>query len=166
MGTAAAVIGLVSALVGGASAYHQSQKAADARDDARDQMKLQAQRDAEIHMRDTEKLTSKQRALYAASGVKVDDGSPLAVILASQADAEEERQAIAQGYGYRTDALGKDANAIRTTGYLNTAGTLLGGAATYASSPYGKNPFAASSSPLTPGPSGTTSIATARWSPR
>ena len=146
MGTAAAVIGLVSALVGAGTAYHQSQQAAEARDDAADQMEKQATRDSEILEKESERLTAKQRALFAASGVRVDEGSPLAVIAASQAEAQAERDAVMQGYSYRIGAMEDDASAIRTTGYLTTAGTLLGGAATYATSPYARNPFKSTSS--------------------
>jgi hypothetical protein len=108
-------------------------------------MEEMAKRDAEIHREQSEKLTAKQRALYAASGVKVSAGSPLAVIARSQAEAEEERQEILKGYGFRSKALRQDASRTRTSGYLTGAGTLLGGVSNYAASPYAKNPFASGS---------------------
>jgi hypothetical protein len=142
MGGTAAVIGLVISVIGAGTAVYQSQQAADAAEDEAKRMEEMAKRDAEIHREQSEKLTAKQRALYAASGVKVGAGSPLAVIARSQAEAEEERQEILKGYGFRSDALRSGASRIRTSGYLTGVGTLLGGTATYAASPYAKNPFA------------------------
>ena len=144
MAAAAAVIGLVVSVASAGVAYHQSQQAAEAREDEKDRIEDMAKRDAEIHMEESEKLTAKQRALFAASGVKVDEGSPLAVIAQSQADAEEERQEILKGYGFRGDALQTDADRIRTSGYATAGGTLLGGVANYAASPYASNPFSSS----------------------
>lgn len=145
MGGTAAVVGLVISVIGAGAAVHQSMEAAEAREDEEKRMAEMAKRDAEIHREQSEKLTAKQRALYAASGVKVGAGSPLAVIARSQVEAEEERQEILRGYGFRRDALRSDASRIRTSGYLTGAGTLLGGTATYAASPYAKNPFASGS---------------------
>lgn len=150
MGAVPAIIGLVISVVSAGAAYHQSQQAADAREDEKDRMKEMAQRDAEIHREESAKLTAKQRALFAASGVKVDEGSPLAVIAKSQADAEEERQEILRGYGFRADALQTDADRIRTSGYATAGGTLLSGVANYAASPYAKNPFSTSPSVTAP----------------
>ena len=133
-----AVIGFVIAAAGTAYSAHQAGKATD---DEADRLEKQARRDAEIQREETERLTSKQRALYAASGVRVDEGSPLAVTAETQRKAEEERNAILEGYGYREDALRTDADRTRVSGYSSAAGTLLGGAATYSASPSAKNPF-------------------------
>lgn len=145
MGGTAAVVGLVISIIGAGGAVYQSRQAAEAAEDEEKRLKEMAKRDAEIHQEQSEKLTAKQRALYAASGVKVGVGSPLAVIARSQAEAEEERQEILKGYGFRRDALRSDASRVRTSGYLTGVGTLLGGTASYAASPYAKNPFASGS---------------------
>lgn len=141
MGTAAVVIGVVTALVGAGSAIHQAGQASDARDDQAKLLEEQAERDAAIQLANTEKLTAKQRALYAASGVRVDVGSPLAVIAATERKAAEERAEILKGYGRRADALRTDADRIQTGGYASGTGTLLGGAADFAESPYAQNLF-------------------------
>jgi hypothetical protein len=142
MGGTAAVIGLVISVIGAGASAYSAHQAGEARDDEADRMERMAKRDAEIHREQSEKLTAKQRALYAASGVKVGAGSPLAVIAASQVESEEERQEILRGYGFRIDALRTDASRTRTSGYLTGVGTLLGGVSNYAASPYAKNPFA------------------------
>ena len=146
----AATVAVVAFVVGAGSQIYSAHESAKDRDDARDRLKKQAKRDAEIHSEESKALRSKQIALYAASGVRVDDGSPLAVIEESQRRAEEERESILEGFGYREDALSDEASRIRVSGYSGAAGTLLGGAATYATSPYAKNPFA-SSAPTDPG---------------
>ena len=137
----AGTVAVIVAVVGAVRTAYSAHQAAEDRDDAKDQLEKQARRDAEIHAEETERLTAKQKALYAASGVRVDEGSPLAVIAETQRKAEEERNAILQGYGYQGDRLSTEADRIRTTGAFSVAGTLLGGAATYAASPNAKNPF-------------------------
>ncbi len=150
MAQAAAVIGLVVAIVGAGSSIYQGMQAADAREEEKDRMEGMAKRDAEVLMEESKKLTAKQRALFAASGVKVGEGSPLAVIAKSQADAEEERQEILNLYGFRSKSLTIDADRIRTSSYMTGAGTLLSGVSNYASSPYASNPFATTSPTYTP----------------
>lgn len=146
----AAVAAVTIAVIGAGATAYSTHQAAEAREDEADRMKDEGKRAAEVHRRQTERLTSKQRAAYAASGVRVGEGTPLAVIEATQRDADEEREEILKGYGYRSDALKKDASRIRVSGYSSAAGTLLGGAAGYASSPYAKNPFASTPTTYTP----------------
>jgi len=142
MATAAVIVGAAGALFGAGATAYSAHQAADERERKEKALKEQAQRDAEIHKQRTAAILGKQKAAYAASGVEVDEGSPLAVITETQQQAEEERKAILKNYEYREDTLTRAASRIRTSGYSSAFGTLLGGAADYASSPYAVNPFA------------------------
>lgn len=140
MAGTAAVVGVVSAIVGAGATYYQSQQAADDREKEKKRLEEQRQREIQLHIERTDTLASKQRALFAASGVRVESGSPLAVIEETQNKAEQERQDILNMYGYQSDALGSEASRIETTGYAETGGTLLAGTSQFAADPY--NPFA------------------------
>ena len=146
-GTAVIIGTIVSAATGAYTTY----KSAQDRDDAEDQLKKQAKRDAEVLSENAEILKKKQIAAYAASGVRVDVGSPLAVIEESQRKAEEERSAILEGYGNRGDTLSTEASRIRVGGYSGAASTLLSGATSYATSPNFVNPFKSTSGFTDPG---------------
>lgn len=141
MAGTAAVVTAITAAAGAGTAVYQANQAAKDRDDAKDRLREQRNREAAILEDEADKLKSKQRAAYAASGVVVDQDSPLAVIEQSQKDAAEQRDAVLKGYDYKASDLSKEASRARTSGYATAAGTLLTGVGDYAANPYTTNPF-------------------------
>lgn len=140
MAGSAAVITAVVAVVSAAGTVYTMEQAADDRREEEKRLKQQAEREARLHTERSEKLIGKQRALFAASGVRVDSGSPLAVLKDTEEKAASERAEILKAYGYKADALGSEASRLSTQGYVSGSSTLLSGAADFSANP--QNPFA------------------------
>lgn len=136
MGGTAAVVGIISTIVtAGGSAYKLHQAAEDRRDEKK-RLKKQQQRQMQLHSEKEDALKGKQRAMFAASGVDVGQGSPLAVWEETEQKAEQERADILESYGYQADALGSSASRLDTTAAAEAGGTLLSGASAFATNPY------------------------------
>lgn len=123
MGEAIALLGL---LVSAGSVIHAADQAKDAKDDAADLAALEAQAAADKQARATEKLTSKQRAAYAAAGVDL-EGTPLEVITTTEREAAEERDLILKLGDLRSSAFSTEGQSLWEQGLGEGAGTLLTG---------------------------------------
>lgn len=142
MGATAAVVTAVGAVAGAGAAVYSGYEQKQDREREQDRLEEQAARDVDIHKEKTRRLLGAQKAAYAASGVRVGQDTPLAAYKVTKEQAAKEREAIKKGYGYRSDVLGEAARRHGITGWGTGVGTLLGGTAEYASSPYARNPFA------------------------
>ena len=142
MAGTAAVVGAIGSLAGAGAMIYSGQQQKKDREDEEDRLEKQKARDVDIHKDKTRRLLGAQKAAYAASGVRVGQDTPLAAYYTTKREAEEEREAIKKGYGFRSDVLQTAAKRHGLYGWASGAGTLLKGIGDYSSSPYARNPFA------------------------
>ena len=131
-GTAAVIGAVVTVVTAGGQLYQAWQASEDAEEQER-QLRRERQRAAEIHDRDLRRFIGSQRAAYAASGVVVDEGTPLAVVRETERLGEEERRAILEGYDARISSLRTERRRLMVGGMMGAGGTLLGGVGAFAS---------------------------------
>jgi hypothetical protein len=105
MSTVIGIISLVAGLAGSASAANSQRQAAEAESKAYEynaqlkeqdanQSKQKAMWEESISREQSRDLISKQRVMYAKSGVDISEGSPLLVTASSAEDAEKDALAI------------------------------------------------------------------------
>jgi len=98
---------VVVAVIVAASAMSQANAAKSAKDRAARAARAKAEADAKRQKQATEKMVSRQRAIYAAGGV-TRAGTPLDVEDITLTQAEEERKQILMLGGYHAGMLGKE----------------------------------------------------------
>ena len=149
MAGTAAIVGAVATLVTAGGQIYQSWQAAEDAEDQERQLKKERKRAAMIHDRETRRFIGSQRTAYAASGVVVDEGTPLAVVRETERLAGEERQAILEGYDARIKSLRTEQRRLRVGGMLKAGGTLLGGIGTFGAAYPFKETATAAAAPMT-----------------
>ena len=142
LGTLLAILGL--GLQVGGSIYSASKQAEEANANAQ-QAEDQAKKEREAgkrredqYRRQGERFMSSQRALYATSGIRMDEGSALDVMKDSASEIELDAQAIRAGAdataGYYLNQAKQDreqAGTIKTAGFISAGTSLLTGFGKY-----------------------------------
>lgn len=147
MGGTAAVVSAITAVVGAGGAVYKSVEAAKDRERAQDQLRKERKDAKQLHKERTKRLMGQQLAAFGASGVRVGEGTPMDVLDDTRTEAKKERDAIMKGYKYQSDILDRERNRLLIGGGMEAGGSLLTGAAGFASNPYGQqmwdkyNPF-------------------------
>lgn len=126
--TTVVMMGLATAVSAGATAYSAHQKK-EAADDQADELDRRLKMEVKQMDEDAKSLKSRQRAAYAAAGVELEEGTPLAVIEHTQNAARQDREEVLRRGKYTSETIRDEGSDIWTTGMWNTAGTLLGGSA-------------------------------------
>jgi len=135
-GAVAAIISAISTAIENENQREANSKAADAANEAAAQAEEKAANEAAAYEDSAKRLLAQQRANYAAAGFSVsgEENSPLTVLAQSSKTATEERNQILQYGQWEADALRTQADAysdaahnLSTSGWLGSAGSLLGG---------------------------------------
>ena len=142
LAVAAVVVSAVGVVTSAYGQYEQGQaqkkwgsySAAVAERDA-ETARLNAEYEAGLQRKETQKLLGRQRALYGKSGVTL-EGSPLLMMAETAAEGELdalmiERGGRTQAQGYRSEAIlsRMKGGAAKRAGYYGAGSTLLTGAA-------------------------------------
>lgn len=138
----AASAGIVSMVIAAGTAAYQGYTSSRDKDRAEDQLQDERKDELKLHDKRAKRIEGSQRAAFGASGVDVNAGTPLEVIDMTRQEAQEEREAIMQGYDFRSDTLKTEASRIRTGAAAKVGGTLLTGVGEYMERPGATNPFA------------------------
>jgi hypothetical protein len=124
---AGAAIGIVTAVVGAVVSHDAAQDAQKAKKQQAMMAQMEASYNARLQKRETDKLVSRQRAAYAASGVALDD-TPYEVMALTAAEADEERQMMLRLGGMKSDSLMTEGDYAYKLGQGEMWGSLLTGA--------------------------------------
>ncbi len=131
MGVTGTIITGAAAAIGAGGVLYSAHQRKQAQREQASELEDRLEYEAERREREEEKLLSRQRAAYAASGVRL-EGTPLEVIKYTQEEASREREELLRRGQYTADLMREEASDIWTTGMWNTTGTLLSGvSATY-----------------------------------
>lgn len=121
------IVAAVAAVIGAGSSIYQARQARSAANDQARLNELQAQQDAENRDMERRRLLSSQRAAYGASGVKVDEGTPLTVYAETNRIADQDIQNILTMGRLRGQVNRREGRAVMVSGYASAAGSLLKG---------------------------------------
>lgn len=145
MSTVIGIISLVAGLAGSAMSANAQQQAGEAekkayefnaqlKEQEAEQLKTKAMWDESLSREQSREHIAKMRAMYAKSGVRLDEGSPLLVMADSAAKAEKDALAIRWGGDVSYTQALNEANLMRyygknaaKTGSTQASTTLLQG---------------------------------------
>ncbi|RKX27486.1 MAG: hypothetical protein DRP45_00955 [Candidatus Zixiibacteriota bacterium] len=132
MGAVMGIIGGVLGAAGSIQAGREQAAISNAQATWKDYEAGVAEQNAEyavyMHARDTQKVMGAQKAAYAASGVKVDTGSPLDVMDETSRIAEAEQYNIRREGQQKSAALKGEAGLLRMGAQSQITGSTLSGA--------------------------------------
>ncbi len=129
MGATAAIATGAAALIGAGSAAYSAHKSKERAEDQEREIKRRTKKEQERLAEEKEALKGRQRAAYAAAGMDIRKGTPLAVIEETERIYREEHKEVGKRGRYASNIAKREGRDLWTTGMFDTAGTLLGGAA-------------------------------------
>lgn len=138
-----ATIALASAIISGVGTVYAGMQAKKQANREAEALKKEAEQKARARIKEGQRLASRQRALFAKSGVVVDADTPLLVVEETLSDAEEDARQLRENYATRASIRRSEGRSAFNAG-------LIGGAAQIGSGIGNYQP----STPATPAPGG------------
>ena len=129
MGATATIVTGIAAIAGAGGAAYAGIKAKERAEDQADEIERRTRYEQERMREEGERLKGRQRAAYAASGVRVDEDTPLAVVQETQREVERDIREVGRRGYYAADVARTEGRDLFTGAMWQAGGTLLGGGA-------------------------------------